>query len=149
MHALLILNKTSFRGIHTSACIVIIFFIIKCLYHRHWILRENMFNYFCKGSIFRIIFTSIYFFNQRLKICINNWQGLSRFSILIKLQYLKSWENITAPQKSNTFLFTYFFYMIQVCFLSWENEDNSNNKNHQHFLMLFLLIILIIFFTVR
>ena len=93
MRALLILNKTFFCGIHTSACIVIIFFIIKCLYHRHWILRGNMFNYFCKGSILRIIFTSIYFFNQRLKICINNWQGLSRFSILIKLQYLKSWEN--------------------------------------------------------
>ena len=28
------------------------------------------------------------------------------------------------------FIFTYFFYVIQVCFLLYRNEDNSGNKNH-------------------
>ena len=31
--------------------------------HKHWISADNMFSYFCCRQFFRIIFTSIYFFN--------------------------------------------------------------------------------------
>ena len=43
-------------------------------------------------------------------------------------------------------IFKTTFYVIQVCFLFWNNEGNLYNKNHHSFLMLFFLIMLIVFF---
>ena len=48
----------------------------------------NVLIYFCYRRFFRIIFASIFVFNQRFEICINNRWYLIRLSVLIKLQYL-------------------------------------------------------------
>ena len=102
-----------------------------------------MFTDFCCGSFFRIIFTSIFPFNQRFKIFINKRCCLIRFLVLIKLEYLSVSEKYY--NTTRIFIFADFFYETQVCFLFYMNEDNSNNKNHQHVLTLFHLIMQIIF----
>ena len=65
--------------------IMLIFYVIKCPYRRHWMPTGNMFTYFCCYWFFRIIFRSFYFFNQRLKICINNRWCLIRLLVLIPI----------------------------------------------------------------
>ena len=83
--------------------------IIKCANVQSWLSTGNMFAYFCCGWFFRIIFTSNYFFNKRLKICINNRWFLIRFWLLIKLYYC-----IVFWRKHNTarILFSHIFIWI-------------------------------------
>ena len=53
-------------------------------------------------------------------------------------------------QHCRNLYFTYFFYVIQVCFLFQRNESNLNSTNHFHALKkLFLLTMLQIFFNAR
>ena len=86
-----------FNAVFTSVHIIIFFYAIKCSNSRHWIYAGNMFTYFCCWWYFINIFTSIYFFNQRFKIYINNrwylWYCLSS-NILV------SSKGITVPWKT-------------------------------------------------
>ena len=99
-----------------SVCIMLILCTMKRPYHRHWIPARNMFTYFCYGWFFKIVFTSIYSFNKRFKICINNRWCLIIFQLLIKLQYL----NFFSRHYNNTkiSIFTYFFMRFKFVFCS-------------------------------
>ena len=44
----------------------------KSPYSWHWIPDRNMFTYSCYWRFFWVVCTSIYFFNQRFKVSINN-----------------------------------------------------------------------------
>ena len=70
---------------------MLIFYTIKCPYSRHWISTGNMFTYVCCGWFFKIIFTSIYFFNN--------------FRYWLNSNILVSSDGIPIPQKS-------FFYIV-------------------------------------
>ena len=94
-----------FHVIFYSVHIMLIFHTSNCLYCRHWIPTGTMFTYFCFTWFFKIIFTFIYYFNQILKICINNRWCLIRFLLLFTLQHHKN------------LYFHIFFWEIQVCFL--------------------------------
>ena len=91
---------------------------------------------FCEW-FFKIIFASIYSFNQRFQICINNRRFLIRDSILIELKYLSVSIGITTQQRSNLFMrFIVFFvlsqwrlfkqYKLASCFdiIPFNNADN-------------------------
>ena len=111
--ALLKIHKI-FHVIFFSLWIMLIFCTIKCPYCSYWISTRkcsstNMFMYFCGRWFFRIISTSIYFFNQRFKICINNrWDDvLSDFQYWLNINVLVSSEGITTLQKS---LFSHIFF---------------------------------------
>ena len=84
----------TFHTIFTCVYIIITFFTIQCPYRRHWIPAGNIFTYFCSGLFFRITFTSVYSFNERLKISISNFRYWLKPNILVSL------ESITTPQKS-------------------------------------------------
>ena len=58
-----------------------------------------MLTYFCCGWLFRIVFTSVYYFNQRFKICINNNSVLSDFWYWLSFNISVSLECIATPQK--------------------------------------------------
>ena len=50
------------HGIITFVYIVLIFYVIKCQYLRHWIITRKMFFYFCFELFFKIIFYMQLFF---------------------------------------------------------------------------------------
>ena len=58
-----------------------------------------MLTYFCCGWLFRIVFTLVYYFNQRFKICINNNSVLSNFWYWLSFNISVSLECIATPQK--------------------------------------------------
>ena len=60
-----------------------------------------------RGWSFKIIFTHIYSFNQRLKICIHNRWCFIRFLVLIKLYYLSVFRRHYNTRE--IFIFAYFF----------------------------------------
>ena len=86
LHSVLYQGFTKlFYAIFTSAYIFLIFFTIKSLYRGHWISPANMITYFWCSWFFRVATISIYSFNPRFKIFINNRCSLIRFPVLIKL----------------------------------------------------------------
>ena len=71
---------------------------------------------FVVDEFFKIIFTSFYYFNQRLKICINNRVFIIRFLVLINPYYLSALK-----QHHNTtqiFIFTNVFLRFKFAFCS-------------------------------
>lgn len=57
LHCVLFHRFTNFfHGIITFVYIVLIFYVIKCQYLRHWIITRKMFGYFCFELFFKIIF---------------------------------------------------------------------------------------------
>ena len=48
---------------------------------------------------------------------------------------------------SKIFIFMYFFYEIEVCFLMWRNEEGLKNKDHHPVLTQLLIKIKVILFT--
>ena len=95
-----------FFYIFTSMYTILGFCTIKCKYHRHWISTGNMFTYFCCGRLCKIIFTTTYFCIQKFEIYINSRGRLTRFPVLIQLQYLSLCERHNNTTK--IFIFTYF-----------------------------------------
>ena len=95
-------SKNFFQAICTSVYIMLNLYTIKCPYHRHGILTENIFTYFCCRWFFKIILTSIYSFNQRFKICLNNRQYLIKSNVRYWLNsnILASSEGVITPQRS-------------------------------------------------
>ena len=101
---------------------MLIFYVFKWLYCRHWKVWWDMFTNFGCEWIFRIIFTSINIFYKTTDF----WYWLSS-------NVLVSSEGIATIQKSllsHTFLW-------DSCFLLQRNEENSHNKNHCGVLTLF------------
>ena len=99
-------SQNFFYAIFTSMYTILGFCTIKCKYHRHWISTGNMFTYFCCGRLCKIIFTTTYFCIQKFEIYINNRGRLTRFPVLIQLQYLSLCERHNNTTK--IFIFTYF-----------------------------------------
>ena len=99
-------SQNFFYAIFISIYIMLGFCTIKCKYHRHWISTGNMFTYFCCGRLCKIIFTTTYFCIQKFEIYINNRGRLTRFPVLIQLQYLSLCEGHNNTTK--IFIFTYF-----------------------------------------
>ena len=56
------------------------------------ISSRNMLTYFCCWRIFRIVYASIYFFNQRFNVSVNNVQYFIWPHILIKFQRIILFE---------------------------------------------------------
>ena len=114
-----------------------IFSTIKCPYCRNWMPTRNILTFLCCGRFTKNIFTSIYSFNQRFKICINDRWCHTRFSVFIKTLISQCIQKVLQHHKN--FYFHIPFYENQVWFLVWKNEGNSN-KNNPNVLMLFILI---------
>ena len=97
---------------------------------------------FVVDEFFKIIFTSFYCFNQRLKICINNRVFITRFLVLINPYYLSAFK-----QHHNTtqiFIFTNVFWDSSLLF-ALNKWLQFKNKNQHVFLKLLFLIMLGVF----
>ena len=95
--------------------LILIFYTIKYPYLRNWIPARNMLKHFCCEWFFKIIFTSIYSFNQRFKICINDRWCLIKFLVLIKLQYLSVYRRHDNTTKAFRFMrFKFAVYSKQM-----------------------------------
>ena len=79
-----------------------VFYMIKFPNCWHWIFARNTLIYFCSWRNFWIIYTSIYFFNQRFYVSINNiWYFIWYFiSYWLNSNILSFSDGITILQKS-------------------------------------------------
>ena len=127
---------------------MIFFWTIKCPYRRHWIPAGSMFTYFCFGWLFRIIFTSVYLFNQKFNICIIIDSVLWNFCYLLNTNVLVSSKGSTVQKITKIFIFTFIFtFLCNPSLLFVLNEWRQlSSKIPCHVLTLFLLIMQIIFY---
>ena len=108
---------------------MIFFWTIKCPYRRHWIPAGSMFTYFCFGWLFRIIFTSVYLFNQKFNICIIIDSVLWNFCYLLNTNVLVSSKGSTVQKITKIFIFTYFFLQSKFAFCSkWMKTVKQQNS---------------------
>lgn len=101
-----------------------------------------MFTYFSCRQFFKMIFTNIYFFNQRFQNCINNKWCLTIFLALTKLylSVIRGHWNTT-----KTFIFTYFFVWLKFVICS-KRMAKIQTKIPIIFITLLLLIMQIVFY---
>ena len=112
-----------FHAIFASVYILLISYTIKHSYGKQWIPGGNMFSYFCFQYL-KIIFTFIYSFNQRFKICKNNNGVLSDFRCILKSDILVSSKAIITPQES---LFLNFLW-----YSSWKQFKQRKSPSWFH-----------------
>ena len=129
--------------IFTFAYMMLISYNIRCPYIRHWIHIGNTFKYFCCIWFFRIIFISIYSFNQRFEIFINNRCCFIIFSVWLNPNILYYLCKALQDHKKN--YFHTLIYEIQVCFCSKWMKTIQTTKIKVVF-KLFLLIIFFFFY---